>query len=88
MLKFGYNQSIRGANYFNVFDIGAMTDEIAALNGGGAFHIIVLPGPGSRQAVLGPGRSFVSVSSDEFDEFQLGRPAPHARAFKRQRHGP
>lgn len=72
MLKFGYNQSIRGANYFNVFDIGAMTDEIAALNGGGAFHIIVLPGPGSRQAVLGPGRSFVSVSSDEFDEFQHG----------------
>ena len=27
MLKFGYNHMIRGANYFNVFDIGAMTDE-------------------------------------------------------------
>jgi len=72
MLKFGYNHMIRGANYFNVFDIGAMTDEVAALSGGGAFHILVLPGPGSRQAVLGPGRSFVSVSSDEFDEFRLG----------------
>jgi hypothetical protein len=72
MMKFGYNHMIRGANYVNIFDVGAMTDEVAALNGGRAFHILVLPGPGSRQAVLGPGRSFVSVSSDEFDEFRAG----------------
>jgi hypothetical protein len=72
MMKFGYNHMIRGANYVNIFDVGAMTDEVAALSGGRAFHILVLPGPGSHQAVLGPGRSFVSVSSDEFDEFQTG----------------
>ena len=72
MLKFGYNHMIRGANYVNTFDVGAMTGEVAALSGGHAFHIIVLPGPGSRQAVPGPGRSFVSVSSDEFDEFRAG----------------
>jgi hypothetical protein len=72
LMKFGYNHMIRGANYVNIFDLGAMPDEVAALNGGRAFHIIVLPGPGSRQAVLGPGRSFVSVSSDEFDEFGAG----------------
>jgi hypothetical protein len=72
MLKFGYNHMIRGANYVNIFDVGAMTDEVAALSGERAFHILVLPGPGSRQAVLGPGRSFVSVSSDEFDEFRSG----------------
>jgi hypothetical protein len=72
MMKAGYNHMIRGANYVNIFDVGAMTDEVAALNGGRAFHIIVLPGPGSRQAVLGAGRSFVSVSSDEFDEFRAG----------------
>jgi hypothetical protein len=72
MLKAGYNHMIRGANYVNIFDVGSMTDEVAALNGGRAFHIIVLPGPGSRQATLGPGRSFVSVASDEFDEFQAG----------------
>jgi hypothetical protein len=72
MLKFGYNHMIRGANYVNVFDIGAMTDEVAALSGDRAFHILVLPGPGSRQAVPGPGRSFASVSSDEFDEFRAG----------------
>jgi hypothetical protein len=49
-----------------------MTDEVAALDGARAFHVIVLPGPGSRQATLGPGRSFVAVSSDEFDEFKAG----------------
>ena len=72
MMKFGYNHMIRGANYVNVFDVGTMPDEVAALSGGRAFHIIVLPGPGSRQAVFGPGRSFVSISSDEFDDFQAG----------------
>ena len=72
MLKFGYNHMIRGANYVNTFDIGAMTDEVAALDGGRAFHIIVLPGPGSRQAVMGQGHSMVEVSSDEWDEFQAG----------------
>ena len=72
MLKAGYNHMIRGANYVNVFDVGSMADEVAALGGERAFHILVLPGPGSRQAVLGPGRSFVAVSSDEFDEFKAG----------------
>lgn len=72
MMKFGYNHMIRGANYVNIFDLGAMTDEVAALDGGRAFHILVLPGSCSRQAVLGPGRSFVAVSSDEFDEFRAG----------------
>lgn len=72
MMKAGYNHMIRGANYVSIFDIGSLPDEVAALNGGRAFHIIVLPGPGSRQAVLGPGRTFVPVSSDEFDEFRAG----------------
>jgi hypothetical protein len=72
MFKFGYNHMVRGANYVNVFDLGTMADEVAALTGNRAFHIIVLPGPGSRQAVLGPGRSFVSVSSDQFDDFGTG----------------
>jgi hypothetical protein len=72
MMKFGYNHMIRGANYVNAFDLGAMADEVAALTGDRAFHIIVLPGPGSRQAVLGPAGTFTSVSSDEFDEFRAG----------------
>jgi hypothetical protein len=72
MMKAGYNHMIRGLNYVNIFDVGALPDEVAALTGDRAFHVIVLPGPGSHQAVLGPGRSFVSVSSDEFDEFKAG----------------
>lgn len=72
MMKFGYNHMIRGANYVNVFDVGAMTDEVALLSGDRAFHILVLPGAGSQQAVFGPGRSFVPISSDEFDDFRAG----------------
>ena len=72
MMKFGYNHMIRGANYVNVFDLGAMADEVAALTGERAFHIIVLPSPGSRQAVPGPRRSFGSGATDDFDDFQTG----------------
>jgi hypothetical protein len=71
LMKFGYNHMIRGANYFNSFDLGAMADEVAALSGERALHILVLPGPGSRQAVLG-GAGFGSVSSDSVDEFRAG----------------
>ena len=72
LMRFGYNHAIRGANYVNVFDLGAMADEVAALTGDRAFHILVLPGPGSRQAVPGQGRSFGSVATDDFDDFQTG----------------
>ena len=72
MMKFGYNHMIRGANYVNAFDLGSMADEVAALTGDHAFHIIVLPGPGSRQAVPGGPGSFGSIASDEFDEFRAG----------------
>ena len=85
MMKFGYNHVIRGANYVNTFDLGAMADEVAALTGDRAFHVLVLPGPGSHQAVLGPKFSFAPVSSDEFDEFRAGdqrltRVLPNANA--------
>lgn len=72
LMKLGYNHVIRGANYLNLFDIGTMADEVAALTGDRAFHILVLPGPGSREAVLGPNRSFRSVASDSLDELQAG----------------
>ncbi|HKA58447.1 MAG TPA: hypothetical protein VKD28_07515 [Gemmatimonadales bacterium] len=71
LMKFGYNHSIRGANYVNSFDLGSMADEVAALSGDRAFHILVLPGPGSRQAVLG-GSGFGSVASDSVDELGGG----------------
>ena len=71
LMKFGYSHMVRGANYFNVFDLGAMADEVAALTGDRAFHILVLPGPGSTQAALGAG-GFNPVSSDSVDEFRAG----------------
>ena len=63
---------IRGPNYFNVFDIGSIADEVAALTGDRAFHILVLAGPGSRRAVLGAGGRFESVSSDSVDDLRAG----------------
>ena len=68
LMKFGYNHMIRGANYFNGFDLGTMADEVAALTGDSAFHILVLPGPGSRQATPWGG----SVASDSVDEMRAG----------------
>ena len=71
LMKFGYNHSIRGPDYFNTFDLGTMADEVAALTGERAFHILVIPGPGSRQATLGAG-GFVSIASDSVDELRAG----------------
>ena len=70
LFKFGYNHSIRGPDYVNQFDLGSMADEVAALTGDRAFHILVIPSPGSRQAVLGNG--FVSVATDSVDDFRAG----------------
>ena len=72
LMKLGYNHLIRGANYMNVIDVGTMADEVAALTGERAFHILVLPGPGSQQAVPGPNSTFVAASSDEVDDFNAG----------------
>jgi hypothetical protein len=72
LMKFGYNHMIRGANYINVLDIGTMPDEVAALTGEQAFHILVLPDPGSRQAVAGQGRTFNSIATADNDDFQSG----------------
>jgi hypothetical protein len=71
MMKFGYNHMIRGANYVGAFDMGAMADEVAALSGDRAFHVLVLPSPGSTQAVLGA-QGFESAATDTFDEFRAG----------------
>jgi hypothetical protein len=41
------------------------------VTGDHAFHVLVLPGPGSRRATLGPG-GFVPVATDELDEMRAG----------------
>jgi hypothetical protein len=72
LMKFCMNHMVRGANYVNLFDIGSVPDEVAALTGERAFHVIVLPSPGSRQAVPAKGWSFGSVATDDFDELGAG----------------
>jgi len=72
VMKMGFNHAIRGANYVNVFDLGTMANEVAALTGDQAFHLLVLPSPGSRQAVPGEGGRFGSVATDDFDDFGAG----------------
>ncbi|HEY5884920.1 MAG TPA: hypothetical protein VIT88_09560 [Pyrinomonadaceae bacterium] len=85
MMKFGYNHAIRGANYVNVFDLGTMAHEVASITGDRAFHVLVLPGFGSRQAVPGQKRSFGSVATADFDDLNAGdrrltRVLPNANA--------
>ena len=85
LMKFGYGHSIRGANYVNVFDLGALADEVATLTGERAFHILVIPGPDSRQAVPGERRGFRSVPTADYDDFGAGdrrltRVLPNANA--------
>ena len=72
MMKLGYNHAIRGANYVNIFDVGSMADEVATLTGDRAFHVLVLPSVGSRQAVPAQQRSFGSVATDDFDSLNAG----------------
>ncbi|MEX0645369.1 MAG: hypothetical protein WD076_08660 [Parvularculaceae bacterium] len=52
--KFGASHLVRGRNSSEVFDLGALLPEIAALEGGRTFHLLVLPGAGAMTAVFNP----------------------------------
>jgi hypothetical protein len=71
-MRLGFNHMIRGANYLNVFDVGTMADEVAALTGDHAFHIVVLPVPVLVRPSPGRGGTFGSVATDDFDDFRAG----------------
>jgi hypothetical protein len=53
-LKYGASHLMRGRNSSEVFDLGTLVPEIAALEGGSAFHLLVLPGAGASIAALDP----------------------------------
>lgn len=53
-LKFGASHMIRGLNPTDTFDIGTLAPELAALDGGGAFHLLVLAGPTSETGNFDP----------------------------------
>lgn len=53
MLKFGAGHMVRGRSMTEVYDIGGLVAETAALRGEDSFHLLVVPLDG-RQAVLNP----------------------------------
>jgi hypothetical protein len=63
MLKFGANHAVRGRNFTDFFDLGTAVHELAELNGGRAFGVMVLPGRGTQQAGIDP-RTFGYVARD------------------------
>lgn len=52
--KFGAGHMVRGRSMTEVYDIGSIVAETAALTGGRSFHLAVIPLDGGRQAVLNP----------------------------------
>ncbi len=53
-LKYGASHMMRGRNSTETFDLGTLVPEIAAVEGGKAFSLLVLPGAGTVIAALDP----------------------------------
>ncbi len=53
-MKFGASHMMRGRTSTEVFDLGTLVPELAEIEGGRAFQLLVLPGTGSRIAQLDP----------------------------------
>ena len=53
-MKFGASHMIRGLNPTDTFDIGALAPEVAAIEGGKSFHLLVLAGPDSDTSNFDP----------------------------------
>jgi hypothetical protein len=54
LAKYGASHIVRGLSPTAVFDLGTLLPEIAALEGGHSFSIMVMPGAGSEIAALNP----------------------------------
>lgn len=52
--KFGASHMVRGRSSTEVFDLGTLLPEVAAIEGGHSFHLLVLPGIGADVGVLDP----------------------------------
>ena len=54
MAKYGASHIVRGRSQTAVYDLGTLLPEIAAIEGGHSFSLLVVPGAGSFTAVLNP----------------------------------
>jgi hypothetical protein len=67
LMKMGASHMVRGLSMSDVFDLGTFVPELVAVEGGAAFHLLVLPGPGTRTANLDPTRFlYVPGTRDEY----------------------
>jgi hypothetical protein len=53
-LKLGASHLVRGRSMTEVYDLGSLLPELAALEGSKTFQLLVLPGKGTRVAVFDP----------------------------------
>lgn len=54
LVKLGASHAVRGPSTTEVFDLGTLLPELAALEGRPAFGVLILAGPGSEVAVFDP----------------------------------
>jgi hypothetical protein len=54
MAKYGASHMVRGRTQTAVYDLGTLLPEIAAIEGGHSFSLLVVPGAGSLVGVLNP----------------------------------
>ncbi|HEX8232089.1 MAG TPA: hypothetical protein VF559_01910 [Caulobacteraceae bacterium] len=52
--KFGTSHMVRGLSLVDVFDVGTLAAESAALAGGHSFHLLVVGGAGGQHAAFNP----------------------------------
>jgi hypothetical protein len=71
MVKLGGNHVVRGRNMTGTFDLGTLLPEIAAVEGGRSFSVLVLPGAESMTAVLNAS-SWTYASQPAKDNYAKG----------------
>lgn len=54
MMKFGASHMVRGLSSTETYDLGNLVPEMAFLDGGHSFHLLVLAGPGRATASFDP----------------------------------
>lgn len=71
MMKMGASHMVRGRSFSEVWDLGTLLPELAQIEGGHAFSMMLLPGAASPTAVLDP-TTFRYAPGDPKDHYMEG----------------
>jgi len=72
LLKYGWNHVVRGLSYTYNFDLGSLVSELAEIEGGRAFRVLAIGGPGARQGVFNPAEwKAVPTAVESFDKHAM-----------------